>query len=73
MLGDVLSAEEVTADYNHLRLSLKAHPLVVIAAAPHSAQRVLRERDLAALKGRATREARAAWCWCGSSRAPPKA
>jgi error-prone DNA polymerase len=41
--------EEVTADYNHLRLSLKAHPLSLLRSRLDE-ERVLRNRDLAALK-----------------------
>ncbi|HEY1506556.1 MAG TPA: OB-fold nucleic acid binding domain-containing protein, partial [Stellaceae bacterium] len=41
--------EEVTADYNHLRLSLKAHPLSLLRPRLER-ERVLRNRDLAALK-----------------------
>jgi error-prone DNA polymerase len=41
--------EEVTADYNHLRLSLKAHPLALLRPRLKR-ERVLRNRDLAALK-----------------------
>ncbi len=41
--------EEVTADYNHLRLSLKAHPLSLLRPRLKR-ERVLRNRDLAALK-----------------------
>ncbi|HWE76571.1 MAG TPA: error-prone DNA polymerase [Stellaceae bacterium] len=41
--------EEVTADYNHLRLSLKAHPLSLLRP-KLKRERVLRNRDLAALK-----------------------
>ncbi|HEY3916994.1 MAG TPA: error-prone DNA polymerase [Stellaceae bacterium] len=41
--------EEVTADYNHLRLSLKAHPLTLLRPRLDGEQ-VLRNRDLAALK-----------------------
>ena len=41
--------EEVTADYNHLRLSLKAHPLSLLRP-KLKRERVLRSRDLAALK-----------------------
>jgi error-prone DNA polymerase len=41
--------EEVTADYNHLRLSLKAHPLSLLRA-KLKRERVLRNRDLATLK-----------------------
>jgi len=41
--------EEVTADYNHLRLSLKAHPLSLLRPRLKR-ERVLRNHDLAALK-----------------------
>jgi len=41
--------EEVTADYNHLRLSLKAHPLSLLRPRLNR-ERVLRNRDLPALK-----------------------
>ncbi|HXR87723.1 MAG TPA: error-prone DNA polymerase [Stellaceae bacterium] len=41
--------EEVTADYNNLRLSLKAHPLSLLRPRLKR-ERVLRSRDLAALK-----------------------
>ena len=41
--------EEVTADYNHLRLSLKAHPLSLLRPRLKR-ERVLHNRDLAALK-----------------------
>jgi error-prone DNA polymerase len=41
--------EEVTADYNHLRLSLKAHPLSLLRP-KLKRERVLRNRDLAVLK-----------------------
>ena len=41
--------EEVTADYNHLRLSLKAHPLSLLRPRLKH-ERVLQSRDLAALK-----------------------
>jgi error-prone DNA polymerase len=41
--------EEVTADYNHLRLSLKAHPMSLLRPRLKR-ERALRNRDLAALK-----------------------
>jgi error-prone DNA polymerase len=41
--------EEVTADYNHLRLSLKAHPLSLLRPRLKR-EHVLRNRDLASLK-----------------------
>jgi error-prone DNA polymerase len=41
--------EEVTADYNHLRLSLKAHPLKLLRPRLEQ-EHVLRNRDLAAIK-----------------------
>jgi error-prone DNA polymerase len=41
--------EEVTADYNHLRLSLKAHPLSLMRSRLEG-EGVVRHRDLAALE-----------------------
>jgi error-prone DNA polymerase len=41
--------EEVTADYNHLRLSLKAHPLKLLRPRLEQ-EHVLRNRNLAAIK-----------------------
>jgi error-prone DNA polymerase len=49
MLPAMSPGEEVTADYNHLRLSLKAHPLSLLRP-KLKREHALRNRDLAAMK-----------------------
>ena len=64
--------EQVVADYQTIRLSLKGHPMEFLRAMfAQGARRRLPATSTIATTGAVS--AAPAWCWCGSGRAAPRA
>ena len=64
--------EQVVADYQTIRLSLKGHPMEFLRAM-FARERVVTLRGSLAMPTTGSASAAPAWCWCGSGRAAPRA
>ena len=63
--------EQVVADYQTIRLSLKGHPMEFLRPM-FAKERVVACKDVCHANDRSV-SAAPAWCWCGSGRAAPRA
>ena len=63
--------EQVVADYQTIRLSLKGHPMEFLREM-FTRERVVACKDISMTTSGAA-SAAPAWCWCGSGRAAPRA
>ena len=71
-LPDMPLPEQVVADYQTIRLSLKGHPMEFLR--PMFAEGGRRRlRSASAMPTTKSVSAAPAWCWCGSVRAAPRA
>ena len=64
--------EQVVADYQTIRLSLKGHPMEFLRPM-FAARRRDRLRSRCPMQRTGNMSAAPAWCWCGSVRAAPRA
>ncbi len=72
-LPETTLGEHVVHDYTAIGLSLKAHPVVVLPRRPRAAADHHQRRALGRTAQGPPSRAWRGWCWCASSRAPPRA